>query len=241
MIDQQECWPRVSSARMRLAGELGSWGSDVWGRPSLCAGWTVRDVVAHLVSMATVPTPAAAWGYLRAGCNVDRSSQALGAAVLAGRSDAEVLDLLRSSAGSRAHPPGLRAEGVLAELVVHTADIAVAIGAPSPTTADDLQLTLAYLARRTPGNTRFNLTRRGREPVLAGARRVAGLRWQATDVQWEHGACEAPLVEGPAVSLVLAIAGRERSLEELNGPGVEGLGRGGEVGAEGVEPPTSSL
>lgn len=241
MIDQEPCWPRVSSSRLRLAEQLESWGPGVWDRPSLCADWTVRDVVAHLVATATVPTPAAAWAYLRAGCDVDRSSQALGAAVLAGRSDAEVLDLLRSSAGSRAHPPGLRAEGVLAELVVHTADITVAIGAPSATPEGDLQLTLAYLARRVPGNTRFNLTRRGRVPVLDGAHRVDGLRLRATDVQWEHGEPGAPLVEGPAVSLVVAVAGRERALDDLDGPGVEGLRRGGAVGAEGLEPPTSSL
>jgi uncharacterized protein (TIGR03083 family) len=241
VIDQDACWPRVAGARTRLAEQLASRGPDVWDHPSLCADRAVRDVVAHLVSTATVPTPAAAWAYLRAGFDVDRSSQALGAAVLAGRSDAEVLDLLRSSAGSRAHPPGLRAEGVLAELVVHTADITVAIGEPSATPAGDLQLTLAYLARRVPGNTRFNVTRRGRVPVLDGAHRVDGLRLRATDVQWEHGTPGAPLVEGPAVSLVLAVAGRERALDDLAGPGAEGLRRGGAVGAEGLEPPTSSL
>ena len=226
MVDQDACWPRVSAARLRLADQLASWGPEVWGRPSVCADWTVREVVAHLVSTATVPLPRASWAYLRAGCNVDRSSRALLSSVLAGRSDEDVGALLRSSADSRDHPPGLRAEGVLAELVVHTLDITVALGAPSTIPVADLESTLAYLARRVPGNTRFNLTRHGRVPVLDGARRAAGLRLRATDAGGEHGAPGAPLVEGPAEGLVLALAGRERL---------------GDVGAEGLEPPTSSL
>ena len=222
VVEQPEYWPRVTEARRRLADQLEGWGADVWDRPSMCVGWSVRDVVAHLVSMATVTKSRALWSYLRAGVNLDESSRSLIATTLAGRSDHQLLELLRSSANAHHTPPGLRPEGVLAELVVHVVDITGAIDEPSAIPDDDLVVTLAYLARRVPGNTRFNLTRRGRAPVLDGAHRVDGLHLRATDVAWEHGEAGAPLVEGPADVLVPAIAGREVG-DPLSGPGATRL------------------
>ena len=222
VVDQLDFWPRVAEARRRLADQLEGWGPDVWDRLSMCVGWSVRDVVAHLVSMATVTKTHALWSYLRAGVSLDDSSRSLMAALLADRSDDQLLELLRSSADAHHTPPGLRPEGVLAELVVHVADITVAIDEPSAIPDDDLVVTLAYLARRVPKNTRFNLTRHGRAPVLDGAQLVDGLQLRATDVPWRHGEAGAPLVEGPADMLVLAIAGREVG-DRLSGPGVARL------------------
>ena len=237
MVEQRDEWARVAEGRERLADQLTCWGFDVWDRPSMCSDWTVREVVAHLVSMAVTTKFRAFGSYVRARANLDDASRSLLDGVLGGRSDVEVLDLLRSTAGAQHTPPGLRPEGVLAELVVHVADIAVAIDEPSSVPVDDLIVTLAYLARRVPKNTRFNLTRHGRKPVLDGARRVEGLHVRATDVAWSHGEPTSPLVEGPADALLLAIAGRSVG-DRVSGPGAPLL-QG--VGAEGLEPPTSSL
>ena len=238
MVDQQDFWPRVTRARLRLADQLDGWGTDVWDRPSMCRDWTVRDVVAHLVSMATVTKTHALWSYLRAGVNLDDSSRSLIATVLDGCSDDQLLEQLRSTAAAHHTPPGLRPEGVLAELVVHVADITVAIDEPSAIPDDDLVVTLAYLARRVPKNTRFNLTRRGRAPVLDGAHRVDGLRLRATDVSWEHGGAGAPLVEGPADVMVLAIAGRGVG-DRLSGPGAARLVASSRDGRSSSDPGSS--
>ena len=58
--------------------------------------------------------------------------------------------------------------------------------------------------------------------LLIGAKkRIAGLRVNATDVEWQHG--DGPEVTGPAGSLLLAMSGRRPALEDLSGPGVAQL------------------
>ena len=49
-------------------------------------------------------------------------------------------------------------------------------------------------------------------------RRVAGLRFEATDLDWARGT--GPVVAGPAEALMLAITGRSVALTDLDGPGV---------------------
>lgn len=53
------------------------------------------------------------------------------------------------------------------------------------------------------------------------ARRAAGLRLVATDVDWSHG--DGPEVGGPLEALVMAIAGRVATCSDLDGPGVDEL------------------
>jgi hypothetical protein len=61
----------------------------------------------------------------------------------------------------------------------------------------------------------------GSNVLIGGKRRVAGLTLRATDTDWSHGS--GPLVEGPAVALMLATTGRRAALADLRGPGVETL------------------
>jgi hypothetical protein len=56
---------------------------------------------------------------------------------------------------------------------------------------------------------------------LGARKRIAGLRLVASDLSWSAG--EGPVVEGPAASLILAMAGRANALEDLSGEGVETL------------------
>jgi hypothetical protein len=50
---------------------------------------------------------------------------------------------------------------------------------------------------------------------------VAGLTLRATDADWSHGS--GPIVEGPAMSLLLATAGRTAAFDDLAGPGLPTL------------------
>jgi hypothetical protein len=59
--------------------------------------------------------------------------------------------------------------------------------------------------------------------IIGGRDRIAGLTMQATDTDFSVGA--GPLVEGPAISLLLAASGRKAALDDLSGPGVEVLRR----------------
>ncbi len=211
-------WGAVADDRRLLADLLASLTPEQRTGPTLCAAWSVRDVAGHVLAMATVSKAAALGAYLRAGCNLEAANDALLARATEGLSDEQLVDALRTTADARFTPPGLRAEGVFGELVTHLADVALATGTTVDLPAEHLTVTLAYLARRVKGNTRFTVTRRGRQPVLDCHDRIAGVRIEATDVAWTSG--EGPVVQGPGLVLVAAMAGRPGALDHLTGDGV---------------------
>ncbi|CAM5346093.1 maleylpyruvate isomerase family mycothiol-dependent enzyme [Streptomyces californicus] len=52
-------WRMVHAERAALVEDLARLEPEQWDTPSLCAGWTVHDVAAHLVDTAlTAPVPA---------------------------------------------------------------------------------------------------------------------------------------------------------------------------------------
>ena len=52
-----DIWPVVHAERRALAADLAGVAPERWTTPSLCTGWTVHDVLAHMVSTAK-ETPA---------------------------------------------------------------------------------------------------------------------------------------------------------------------------------------
>ena len=59
------------------------------------------------------------------------------------------------------------------------------------------------------------------DAIIHGKTRVSGLTLKATDADFSVG--DGPLVEGPAVALMLAASGRKSALSELTGLGVAEL------------------
>ncbi|WP_200841633.1 maleylpyruvate isomerase family mycothiol-dependent enzyme [Actinomadura sp. K4S16] len=47
-----DVWPMVHTERAALIEDLSHLDAEQWEGPSLCDGWTVHDVVAHLVDTA---------------------------------------------------------------------------------------------------------------------------------------------------------------------------------------------
>ena len=238
LTEPDQVWPAVQVDRLLLADWAERWSPAVWESATPCQDWVARAVVAHLVSMATATKSQGLRAYLSAGANLDAASHALADQVVAGRTDTQILALLREHAGAQHTSPGLRPVGILAELVTHLEDLSVAVGEAVHLPADHLETTLVYLQRRTRKNTRFHLTAQGRQPVLDGARRTQGLRLRATDIGWTHdptaptdprdAPCEVrATVEGSAAALVLAMAGRQVGagtvVGELTGDGVTQL------------------
>ena len=56
-MDREESWQVIAEQRLTLARLLEGLSEAEWEHPSLCAGWRVRDVAAH-VAMAPLP----GWG-----------------------------------------------------------------------------------------------------------------------------------------------------------------------------------
>src|SRR5690349_19269117 len=47
-----DIWPVVHAERRSLAADLTGLAPERWQTPSLCGGWTVHDVLAHMVATA---------------------------------------------------------------------------------------------------------------------------------------------------------------------------------------------
>lgn len=63
----------VAAERMQLADELESLTPQQWATPSLCPGWTVRDVVAHLTLSTRESVPGVLWRFARARGDLERA------------------------------------------------------------------------------------------------------------------------------------------------------------------------
>ena len=53
-LSRKEVWSLVHAERRRLIDDLSTVEDTDWETPSLCPGWTVHDVLAHLVDVARI-------------------------------------------------------------------------------------------------------------------------------------------------------------------------------------------
>ena len=162
-------------------------GSD-WDAPSLCAGWQVRHVLAH-VTMPARLTPAQFGAEMAAaGGDFGVLSDTV-AARDAALPPPELLAALRSPGLHGWQPPGGGAAGALSHAVVHSLDVTVALGAPPTAPAPALTAVLDQLA---DGRV-FGLD-------------LTGVRLEATDSDWGSG--EGDVVRAESGRLVALLAGR---------------------------------
>jgi uncharacterized protein (TIGR03083 family) len=202
-----DMWASIKNGREALGGYLAGLSDDDWNRPSLCAGWTVKDVAAHMLVIPTKSKGQVFRSFLGSGFNLEKMNAKFVRSMTAAMSTAEIAAATRTSAGSQTMPPGLKLPGVLTELVVHSSDIAAGVGTPFELPVEDYVATLDHL--------------KNAQPVFGSKKRIAGLTMRATDAEWSTGS--GPTVEGPAQQLVLAVAGRRSALDRLSGDGLATL------------------
>ncbi len=198
-------WPVIHEERKALAADLESLTDEQWATPSLCGGWSVREVLGHMTA-ATGNTPAKFFPRMIAsGFSLNRMSDKEVAKQVEG-TPADTLASFIACIPTTTHPPG-PVETWLGETIVHAEDIRrpLKISHSYPTDA---------LIRLADSYRKSNL-------VIGGKRRVAGLTLRATDADWETGS--GPEVTGPLVSIVVAMTGRTAALDDLSGPGVATL------------------
>jgi uncharacterized protein (TIGR03083 family) len=185
--------------RVDLAAFLETLTPDEWHAKSLCEQWTVKDVVAHVVSYEELSPFGLAKRFAQG--LVVRANE-VGVTEFAPLSPAELVDFLHR----HLRPKGLTAAfGGMIGLIdgtVHHQDIRRALGRPRAVPAERLERILPLV----PGN-----------PRLGAGRRIRGLRLAATDVAWQHG--DGPEVTGTGEALLMAMTGRPDALAELCGPG----------------------
>jgi uncharacterized protein (TIGR03083 family) len=116
-----------------------------------------------------------------------------------------VLAADRPAAEIAARLPIVGYPGQLTDLQVHGQDMRRPLGLPHGLQLDRLRVSLDFLTG-------------GRAAGFTPKRRLAGLRFVATDLDWSAGS--GPDVAGPAEALIMAMTGRAVAVAELDGPGV---------------------
>lgn len=208
MSDQPDAMALATAERSDLADLLDTLTDEDWRTPSLCEGWSVRDVVAHVVSYEELSTVGLVW---RMGRAAGRAGQA-NAIGLRDLADADPADLVRVL---RAHlrPTGLTAGfgGRIGptDTLIHHQDVRRPLDRPRTVPGDRLVVALDMALRA---------------PTLPSRKDVKGLRLVATDLDWSTG--DGPEVTGPGEALLLTIAGRAAALDDLSGPGLDRLRAG---------------
>jgi uncharacterized protein (TIGR03083 family) len=206
-MDQDQILAAVEAERLRLCAFLGELDQGDWTVPSLCPGWTVRDVVAHL----TIPTRATALGVLigmiRAGGSFHRMTAREARDRAVAFALAELVAQLRETAGSTRRMPGSGPMDPLVDVLVHGQDIARPLGRDHRMPPRLAAAALAYTA-----SNRF----------FGAPMRFTGLRLVAEDADWSSGQ-GADEVRGNAENLLMVATGRAAGLAHLSGSGTDRL------------------
>jgi uncharacterized protein (TIGR03083 family) len=199
-------WGWIAAERRTLADLAEGLTPEQLATPSLCAGWTVRDVIAHLTLNLTFSPRQSAGALIRSGFRPNRFIQLL-TADAAERTDAELVALLRDRADAQWGPPGFGPLAPLTDLLVHGVDLRRPLGIAHAPDPDALRTSLDFVVSPKAG---LGFTQRKHQRAL---------RHEAGDVDWAHG--DGPLVRGPAQSLLAVLCNRPAPLEDLTGDGVD--------------------
>jgi uncharacterized protein (TIGR03083 family) len=195
----------IHAEREALAEDLAGLDDDKWQTPSLCSGWSVRDVLGHMTATARMTPPKFFLGFARSGFNFNAMT-AKDVQRETGGTPSDGLAAFRGLIGATTHPPG-PTDAMLGESLIHSEDIRRPL----------------FIIREYP---EASITKAAdfykRSNMIIGAKkRVEGLRLRATDADWSTG--EGPEVTGPAISLLLAMTGRSAALKDLSGEGLNTL------------------
>lgn len=205
MGERVDVRPLIVEARRSLLETFEGVDGAEWDVASLCAGWRVRDVLAHL-SLAARPVPPPG-RYLRAIARARGSFNEANRelAVLDGSgSPSDLVEAFRALVTSqRVAPPGPMRTAPFADVVVHSLDVRVPLGREVPVPALHHTITLDFLL--------------GPMARFFGGKGRPEVRWVATDHGWSSGT--GPEVRGALEDLVLALAGRPARADRLAGDG----------------------
>ena len=189
-MDSDTVWQHIDTERAWLADLLESLPEQAWQAPSLCAGWTVRDVGAHL-TFAHTRVRDLLWPAVRAGFRYDAIVR--DTAMRSPLSHGEIVATLRGFVGSRRRVAFITDLEPLIDILVHNQDICRPLGIDHPMPPD----AAAAAADRVLSTPR---------PIRRWAP-PKGVRLIATDVQWAYG--DGAEVRAPMRSHLLTLTGRQ--------------------------------
>ncbi|WP_159837769.1 maleylpyruvate isomerase family mycothiol-dependent enzyme [Nocardia sp. CY41] len=206
-LDREHSWQVIEQQRRAIADLLSDLSPQEWEHPSLCAGWRVRHVAAHL-AMTPSPPPAGVMitTGLRARGDYNRFVDLL-ARRYSEQPVGRLVSSLRDHAATRRIPRLTNYRNVLMDTMVHGQDIAIPLGRTLAVPPEAAAAATAHAA--TLGRPVFD------------RHRLRGIRLRATDIDWCHGA--GLEVRGPIAALLLLVTGRTARLHDLAGEGLAPL------------------
>jgi uncharacterized protein (TIGR03083 family) len=183
---------------------------DDWAAPSLCRGWSNKDVLAHLALGLHISNARMLLGMGRYR-SFDVANDVLSRRYANEHTPAELIeDFDKSRQRPRGVGRALPAPLMLGDHTVHHLDIALALHRSA-----DLDLDVA--------NAVLDVETTIPNPFVPAKARSKGLRLVTSDTAWTHGPASGPMVQGPAEALISALAGRSQGLAVLAGPGQAAL------------------
>jgi uncharacterized protein (TIGR03083 family) len=206
-MDREQSWRVIEQERLSLADLLESLNDAEWELPSLCDGWRIKDVAAHVALAPQPPTP---WAMLVEGVHARGRFHKLNHDVSVRHANQPGVDLvaeLRQHATSRRLPSVTNYRNILFDILVHGQDIAIPLGR---------QREMPEQAARAGASRVWTMG----WPFWA-KHRLKGFRLTATDVDWAAG--QGADVQGPIDALLLLLTGRTFCLPRLSGPGLAAL------------------
>lgn len=195
----------VEAERRDLADFLETVAPQQWDAESLCEGWSVRDVVAHVVSYEGVGAGDLAKRFTRGRFLLNR----INAVALQERREREpeaLIRLLREHATPRGLTSAFGGRVALVDTLMHHQDIRRALGVPREVPAERLRVALPFALVAPP---------------IKAAWHVRGVKVVATDIGWSGGF--GPEVLGTAEAVLMVMGGRRAVAGELTGPGAPRL------------------
>jgi uncharacterized protein (TIGR03083 family) len=207
-IDRDRAWQAISTERLRLADLLDQLAAADWEQPSLCDGWSVRDVAAHL-TLQQLGARAAVGMTLASHGQTDRAIRECAVKRAAAWPTSKVIAQIRDTAGSRRHNFGVTYRETLIDVLVHAQDIAIPLARshPMPPEAAAAAATRIWTMRWPP--------------PFPARRAMERFRVSATDITWSAG--RGPHVCAPISVILLLSAGRLAALPHVSGPGAAEL------------------
>lgn len=190
MTDDAELQPAVAAELLALADLLGSATEAQWGTPSLCTGWRVREVVAHMTMAARYPGDELMAELRRCDFDFGRLSNEI-ASRDAELPPSQLVGDLRSEVLQHWKPRG-RYRDALNHVVIHSLDVTVPLGVPRRSPDATVRIVLDDL---TIGGVHHHF-----------GTNIDGRSLQATDLNWSYGSGSA--LRATAEDLVLVLCGR---------------------------------
>jgi uncharacterized protein (TIGR03083 family) len=186
--DDAHLQPAVAAEFSALADQLEALSDARWDTPSLCEGWRVREVIAHLTMAARysgdefmAKLQDCQFDFTRLSNQIAREDARLPVT--------ELVDNLRSEVMQHWTPPGGGYHGALNHVVIHGLDATVPLGFTRRVPDETIRAVLEDLTHGG-GHARFGID-------------IEGRRLVATDMDWAFGSGTELLGSGEDLALVM--------------------------------------